>query len=365
MKKTLIALAALAAFGTASAEVTLYGKVDLGISNNKTDGKDDAGVQVTANNYESSRFGIKGSTNLSTGIKGFFQVESKFDAANGNLSKFRSNGSNGSLTAEDGVGFGRVAKLGIQGSFGTVSAGLDWTPYDNAWTDALEYNGFSAASAAFYSGVHGDNGNNGRGNASGMIQYATNDMNGFNAVFMVAPSKTTADNSTTPAAVTIASGTDTTYYGLGLNYAKGPLVVQFATEHTPNYVANAGVAGNTDAWILTGSYDLNVAKVSLQLERANASGIGKDSGYGLGVSIPVAAKTTFALGYAYEKVELQNSNTAGSTQSLGAQVVYAVTDAAAVYVGARKTTVSSVNSSDTGTNDTNSNIFAAGLRYNF
>jgi predicted porin len=69
MKKTLVALAALAALGTASAQVTVYGKVDLGVSSKTTTGGVDQGLEITSGNYEGSRFGIKASHDLTGGLK--------------------------------------------------------------------------------------------------------------------------------------------------------------------------------------------------------------------------------------------------------------------------------------------------------
>jgi predicted porin len=55
MKKTLIAIAAIAAMGAASAQVTAYGKLDAGIFNTAA-----GGTVVGLSGYETSRFGIKG-----------------------------------------------------------------------------------------------------------------------------------------------------------------------------------------------------------------------------------------------------------------------------------------------------------------
>ena len=49
MKKTLIALAAIAAVGAASAQVTVYGKLDVGVSNTSA-----GGTVVGVNQWENS-----------------------------------------------------------------------------------------------------------------------------------------------------------------------------------------------------------------------------------------------------------------------------------------------------------------------
>jgi predicted porin len=197
MKKTIVALAALAALGTASAQATVYGKVDLGLSSKTTSGGVNQGLEVTSGNYEGSRFGVKADHDLTGGVKASARYEFRVDAT-GNSQTISNN---------------RVASLGLNGGFGNVTAGLQWTPYDSAWGfDQLEYNGFSAANAAWYNGVHGDNGNTGWGNAKKSISYTTPDMNGFNATVLYANS---ADKTATADSVP--------YVGLGANYAAGPM----------------------------------------------------------------------------------------------------------------------------------------------
>ncbi|NBT92518.1 MAG: porin, partial [Betaproteobacteria bacterium] len=63
MKKTLIALAAIAAVGAASAQVTVYGKLDVGVSNTSA-----GGTVVGVNQWENSRFGIKAEQEVSKGL---------------------------------------------------------------------------------------------------------------------------------------------------------------------------------------------------------------------------------------------------------------------------------------------------------
>jgi predicted porin len=344
MKKTLIALAALAAFGSASAEVTLYGKLDAGISVKTSDavGAVNQGAQIGSGNYESSRIGVKGSSEVAPGLKAVFAIE-------------------GGLGATDGAftSFNRNAFLGLTGDFGTVTAGKQWTPYDNAFNDALEYNGFSAMGSAFYGGFHGDNGNDGSGAAKNAIQYMTPTMGGFNAVVMYAPN----------ADATATQGS-TNYTGFGVNYASGPLTVNLATEKVlttlHNGVGSATSNAYTTAWILATSYNLGMATLFAAAESATAeSGLGlsgKDTGYSLGVSIPVSKAATVGLGYATETNSVSGATASdGKTTSMGVQVVYALNAATAVYAGYNKGTKTPLG----GGADVGTSKFATGVRYNF
>jgi predicted porin len=347
MKKTLIALAAVAAMGAASAEVTLYGKLDAGVSSSTADGSPSQGAQFGSGNYETSRVGIKGSSDIAGGVKGAFQLEGKLGATDGSFSNF-----------------GRVANLGLTGTFGTVQVGRMWTPYDSAFNDALEYNGFSAMGGAFYGGAHGDNGMDGSGGSKSGIQYTSPAFSGFNAVVMYGSN---ADASTSASA--------TNYTSLGLNYANGPLTVNVATEKVitglHNVVAPAAGLGltssagsYTNAWIVAASYNLGMATVFAAAEAATADGFAagsaKDTGTSVGLSVPVNAATTVGLGYATESTSLAGFAD-GKKTATGVQVVYAWNAATAIYAGYNKADTTALNASTS----TATTKFATGVRYNF
>lgn len=125
MKKTLAAVAVLGAFaGSAfAADVTLYGKVDLGLQYANTDvdqivdgttlatesvKSDEMAVKSGSNS--SSRFGIKGTEQISEGLTVGFQLENGFTADDGEM------GQGGRL-------FGREARLYVQTDFGEIAFG--------------------------------------------------------------------------------------------------------------------------------------------------------------------------------------------------------------------------------------------------
>jgi predicted porin len=122
--RTVIAAAALAAMaGAAQAQnVTLYGRVDLGIQHSTkadVDGNgDDDGDRTELYNggIRPSIWGLKGTEDLGGGLKAFFNLESHFEADTGTFG-----GGTGKL-------FRRQANVGLTAGWGTVTLGTQYTP---------------------------------------------------------------------------------------------------------------------------------------------------------------------------------------------------------------------------------------------
>lgn len=325
MKKTLIAIAAMAAAGASFAQVTVYGKLDAGLFNTSA-----GGTSVGLGGYETSRFGIKGEEKVG-GLTLSAQLEGKVygDGADGQAAF---------------VGFNRTATVGVSGSFGTVTIGNQWSPLDNAiWTaDATEYSKFSSLAAT--TAWNYDVGNTGMGNAKGSVQYATPVIGGFQGIVLSAPNV----NGNTQGA--------TNYTGLGLNYANGPLVINFATQaysgsFTPG---NPGVQNNTatvNSNVLAVNYDFGVAKAYGGLINTDTGDVvkGKDASYTVGVAVPFGADS-LRLSYAANKTSVTGA--ADNTISAWAALyLKPLSKAAMGYAG-----VGSLNSVNT---------TGVGIRYNF
>src|SRR5205085_11483991 len=77
MKKSLIALAVMAAAGAASAQssVTLFGIVDAAVSRYDSGGSGDAVTKLTNSGYNSSRLGFRGTEDLGGGTSASFWLE--------------------------------------------------------------------------------------------------------------------------------------------------------------------------------------------------------------------------------------------------------------------------------------------------
>jgi len=332
MKKTLIAIAAIAAAGASFAQVTVYGKLDAALANSSKDG-----TKVGFGGYETSRFGIKGEEKAG-GLTLSAQLEGKVYA----------DGTDGQAGF---VGFNRTATVGVSGSFGSITIGNQWTPFDNAaWTtDALEY---SSAFTPLASGLWSyDIGNTGMGNAKGSVQYATPVINGFQGIVLAAPN------------VTGNAQGATNYSGYGLNYAAGPLVINFATQaysgsFTPGFpsgVQNSTATVNSN--VLAVNYDFGVAKAygGIFNTDSGTTADGKDTGFTVGVAIPFGADS-LRVGYGSNKTSKTGSPDA-SGSAWGAMYLKPLSKAAMGYAG-----YGSVSNKD---GSAAVNTTGVGIRYNF
>ena len=160
MKKTLIALASVAALGAAHADVTLYGVIDAGFGSTSSglsaDGNNPSNANIYASNgqqaasaidatqkagrttsmtnglLQPSRWGIKGTEDLGSGLKAMFTLESGLNIANGSnpndhalLASTSSAGLTGAGDSSlNGQMFDREASVGLAGDFGQVTVGF-------------------------------------------------------------------------------------------------------------------------------------------------------------------------------------------------------------------------------------------------
>lgn len=129
-----VAAAMLCPAGAAYAQssVTLYGIVDAGLmylshstpTFNGTATSTKSQVSLTNGGYLPSLWGIKGEEDLGGGMKAVFNLESGFSVANG-----------GHDSPANNSFFNRLAYVGLKGGFGTLSAGLQYSPFFNAMYD--------------------------------------------------------------------------------------------------------------------------------------------------------------------------------------------------------------------------------------
>ena len=159
MKKSLVAAAlsaVLAPAAFAQTNVTLYGIADAGVSGDRTGGSGfGTTVRVNSGYMSSSRFGVTGTEDLGAGLKGVFTLEMGYDIDTGGFKQYRGNPGNvqpspqnqQAIAATDARGtnifggFNRRSFVGLQGGFGTVALGRDYTPFFWAQlaTDTLGY----------------------------------------------------------------------------------------------------------------------------------------------------------------------------------------------------------------------------------
>ena len=158
MKKSLIAIAALAATGAfAQSSVTLYGVADLSLA--KTSG---VSSQLSGNgtlNNGSSRFGLRGSEDLGGGLKANFNFEAGVNAETG---------------ATDAAMFQRAAYAELAGGFGSVRMGRTLSPsfYGVAAWELTGTANYSVVASQFGWAGAGPRNNS-------QISYTTPNMSGF------------------------------------------------------------------------------------------------------------------------------------------------------------------------------------------
>jgi len=198
MKKKLLALAvlgSLAGSSFAQSNVALFGVVDLGLERT-TLSPGASTLRLSSGIQSGSRWGLKGTEDLGGGVSASFKLESGFDASTG-------------AAGQGGLAFGRQAWVGLNGGFGSLKLGRQYTPIFGAIDtvdpfDAGITGDGSGISAVFRSyGVRMNN----------TINYSTPAMGGFSAEVAYGLGEFPGSTSTG------------SQWGGALGYANGPLTL--------------------------------------------------------------------------------------------------------------------------------------------
>lgn len=257
MKKSLIALAVLAASGAAMAQssVNLYGVVDLGLvkSNGISAQMSGSGLMNNGN----SRIGLRGVEDLGGGLKASFNLEQGINAETG--------------ATVNGTTWGRAANLQLSGGFGSVLLGRALTPSYlglAAWelTGAANYSAVANQFGFVAAGARNDS----------QFAYTTPNFGGVTATLgaVLKPD--------TPTAVG-----DNAKYDLNVIYANGPIAAALSYNKVQQHKSNMALGG---------SYDLGVAKIAASYQDGYAGGVApsnttalKQRGFTIGATVPVGA----------------------------------------------------------------------------
>ncbi len=290
MKKSLVALAALAVAGAASAQssVTLFGIVDAAVGHYSIGDGGLSATKLVNSGYNSSRLGFRGVEDLGGGLSASFWLE-------------------GALSNDDGtpagLQFQRRSTVSLSGGFGEIRLGRDYTPtfwndtvFDPFGTNGVGTNVFSSvagsASAAAAAQVAGNGagqaiiGNVGVNNpnyvrSSNTIGYfLPSNLGGFYGQVQYGFHEQTAGS---------AGG----YKGLRFGYAAGPVDVALAWGKTDGAATPTAAAPDVTTWNLGGSYDLGAVKLfgeygALDVD-TGAGGSADVKGWLLGATAPVGA----------------------------------------------------------------------------
>lgn len=348
MKKTLVAIAALAATG-AFAQATLYGKIDASVGSRKVEAAGalagwaaEAGTNVSSGVNSGSRWGLKGTEDLGGGMAANFVLESGFTVDD-------------AKSAQGSRLFGRTAQIGVSGGFGSIDIGRIVAIKDNTtWAVTGGYANYTAWGNTF------DNASFGNPNGSiaapvrrdNAIQYTTPTMGGLTGQIMFQPNENG-----------VPGAGATSYTGLGLGYAAGPLSANLsyetskvqpglfnanatsapaaATRGTDGQATaaalaagSAGITAGVDLTetALSATYDFGVAKVAASYIKGSKGGTagGDDTGYALGLFAPVGVMSV-AAEYARVSTTLTGGADGGKSSAFNVRVSYPLSKRTDVY----------------------------------
>ena len=260
MKKTLVALAALAATGAfAQSTVSIWGAVDA--SYNYASADLAAGNQTKSfmgnSQLGSSKLGFSGLEDLGGGLKAKFWLEAGLanDTGAGKGTNTNNQASGAALSTAagaQGIVFQRRSYVGLVGNFGELKLGREYVNTFlgvQAAVDPFGTNG-PADSTQMMLTLAGAFGSKTAVNASNMITYITPDMGGFSANVQYFMGENTSG---------AATSDDGNGYSVTGQYSKGPLFVSLGQQQT-KYAASAST-GDYTLRSLSASYDFGAAKV--------------------------------------------------------------------------------------------------------
>ena len=268
MKKSLIALAVMAASGAAMAQssVTLFGVVDQAVTY-VNGGENWNGINSGGNS--TSRIGFRGVEDLGGGLKAQFWLEAGILADEGSG---RSGGASGS-----GLEFKRRSTVSLLGNFGEVRLGRSTTA---AYDAASRYDVFGTVGigqAQHWGDVI---------RISNMLSYYSPDFSGFKFGVNYGFGEVAGDNRASR------------YVGGSLTYDNGPLSLGLGVDRLNRATA---LNDDMDRWSLGGSYNFGVVKLAAAYTSVNFKPVtgekDKNRGAYIGLSAPVGTAGEAKISY--------------------------------------------------------------------
>lgn len=332
MKKSLIALAVLAAAGAASAQssVTIGGIIKEGVGRTSLSGTTaplPAGFTSGSNVAlidGSSRLLISGVEDLGGGNSAYFQVDSRFRVDDNTGGPFGWAGGN--------------TFIGLRGGWGSFQAGKLDTHYCTSVNDdfagnatAMALQGSSCALQGFVNGSTAGRSIAVASRSVNSLRYTTPNMSGFTGQISYSLNPYGAERA--PGATGVAGSNSGSAIQLGLNYDQGPLAVRFSyytLKLTGAVAATTGADGGTNAsqraWTLGAGYDFGMAKVGLTYDRSQLRDLTAASGipgagaaqrnvWVLPVTVPVGPGALVAMYARASNVKLDVGGTVAGTDA--------------------------------------------------
>ncbi len=329
MKKSLIALAVMAASSTAFAatsNVDLYGQVRMSADHINSSAANSDKWQVAD---RVSRIGVKGTEDLGGGMSAVWGLEWGVDIDN--------NGTLGTTTERTDASVLRARNqfIGLKGAFGTVLAGRHDAPYKLAGSadlfgdtaaDATSEGTTAITAAATNPVIIGRNGFDTRANQT--IAYITPDYSGFHAAVAFIPGEEGAGAAASNDANGLADAWSAT-----LIYKNGPLNASVSQQAFSGSMASTSTATGVDkkGTKFNIGYAMGDVKLGYTYEESNNSytaGTVKDKGQLASVAYAMGPITLAAQ---YGKFDDKNSTGDVTTSTIG--VVYNLSKRTNTYVG--------------------------------
>lgn len=329
MKKSLIALAVMAASGASMAQVTLYGVADVWVGSSK-DAIAGDGIRQTvvqSGGLSSNRFGFKGSEDLGGGLKANFLLEQGFKI------------DDGSATAS--TAFSRQSYVGLSGSMGEIKVGRIWTAFDDiaGATNSVFDSALSATNNVFLTTGYNGNPNNG-------VHYTMPEVAGINGAI----SYSFGENAT-------AATSDSNVLAANLTYSAGPLGLGVAFQREDSGVSNDEVEFTR----LNASYDLGAAKLLASYGLLDdVADDAKTNEYQIGADVPLSAALTLSAGYAYSKTKVAGVSESEAS-GFGAAVGYSMSKRTTAYAGLQRAEEKDL----VGNTKAKSSVYAVGVKHTF
>ena len=296
MKKSLIALAVLAASGAAMAQssVTLYGVLDTGLTYSK--GEESVYGMTHVGGNVNSRLGFRGVEDLGNGLKATFNLEAGMGVDDGN--NYMDKDSNG-------MAFRRTSTVGLAGNFGEVRLGRMLT---SSYLAVSRYDAFGdtgiGASLAWNIPQTGY-----APRTENAISYTSPNFSGFKigAEYGFGEQQ---------------KASDSRYVGIGATYDNGPLSLGLGVDRLNGDTQNnTQWDENQTTWHLGGSYNFGVAKLLGFYKETKFKETGLNAGndstkfktFGLGVTAPVGAAGEVRASYNHYRVSEDITGVAAPT----------------------------------------------------
>lgn len=331
-------MAAVAAVSGASAQVSIYGTVDAALTQYSSEGTSKTGLGNSQ--LGSSKLGFMGTEDLGGKINAIFKLEGGLanDTGNGkasNTTNQSATGGAGSLTSvggTQGLVFQRYAYVGLNGGFGEVRLGRDYTNTFLHAVGSVEPFGTNgpADSSAMTLNLAASNGLATTSGASNMIGYASPSMSGavlrLQAFFGENASSATNSNDGNGYSAQVGYTGGPLFVSMGQQKTQGTAKAKTATTSnlTTGAVTAATLAQNGDYTqsALSASYDFGMAKAvftNVREELIGAANSGSltststNTSNLIGVIVPVGA-INYKASYV---MSAQNTGVAGAVDNKG------------------------------------------------